>query len=481
MATDDKKQRIPSLVPPNGGRAPGGPFDPASFTRPAAPPAAAAASAPAAAAPATPAYNAGRGLRRAIGSAVTGARDMANRGIAAVGDAAVAGYGAADNLVRGAVGAAPAAYQQRPVSRAFSRAGIIPEPTPRPAIVPSAATPVTRAGGMVAAAAPTLATVTPQTAANADQLRSSGLTRPGPVNAGVATTAGTPAVSDSGRALGYGNRVNGVNVFSDGSGNGPPATMTRPQIDALAQGSRLSRADAGVGGNIASEALGGTPELGSAAGLALSRPAAPAAAPDPSIALRRAQRDARSDLASIATGDSRSVAGRAARQLRRDGDAQGLENLQASVAAGVPLAADVARTQAEQSGANDRAGIEAQTEVARAALTRPGPTPIDLADGTLGGLGADGIVRPITDASGAPARRAQTRDDASVKRRQELEDALAKQAGELLASSVPPGQAPTPEQILGARAQAAQLNGLRTATGPNGQKMMEINGEWIPL
>jgi hypothetical protein len=481
MAIDDDKRRIPSLVPPNGGRAPGGPFDPASFTRPAAGPApAAAVAAEPAAAP--QAYNAGRGLRRMLGSAVTGARDMANRGIAAAGDAAVAGYGAADNLVRGAVGAAPAAYPQRPVTGAFRRAGIIPEPTQRPAIVPAAATPVSRAGGMVAAAAPTLATVTPETAANAAQLR--GLTRPAgsPVRSGVATTAGTPAVSDSGRPLGYGNRVDGVNVFSDGSGNGPAATMTRPQIDALATGSRLSRADAGIGGGIASEAAGRTLELGSAEGIALSRPAAGAAAPtNPAATLRRAQRDAHSDLASIASGDTRSVVGRAARQLRRDGDAEGLQNLQGAVAGGIPVARDVATSQMEQEGATQRAGMAADSEVARAALTRPAPSPIDLADGTLGALGQDGVVRPITDASGQPARRAQTSDDAGAKRSQELADALAKQAGELLAATVPVGQAPTPEQIAGARLQAAQLNGLRTATGPNGQKIVEINGEWIPL
>lgn len=141
----------------------------------------------------------------------------------------------------------------------------------------------------------------------------------------------------------------------------------------------------------------------------------------------------------------------------------------------------MAKLAQEESGETERVGINAQAEVAKAALTRPGPSPIDLADGTLGAVGSDGVVRPITDAKGQPARRAQTRDDASAKRTQELTDALAKQAGELLAATLPVGQAPTPEQIAAARLQSAQLNGLRTATGPNGERVVEINGEWTTL
>lgn len=66
---------------------------------------------------------------------------------------------------------------------------------------------------------------------------------------------------------GYGRVVNGVPTYSDGSGNPAakgyvPRTMTPDDIAGLANGNRISVADPGAGGGIASAAAGGTLNLG---------------------------------------------------------------------------------------------------------------------------------------------------------------------------------------------------------------------------
>jgi hypothetical protein len=276
---------------------------------------------------------------------------------------------------------------------------------------------------------PTIATVTPKTAANADALNP-----PRPSFSGVTgsadTTSGTPALSDSGRPLGYGSAINGVRVFSDGSGGpgAPPATMTKGQIDALGNGNRLSIANSGVGGNIDSEALGGTrptasgsfgstPELGSPEGYALSRPS-PSVDRSAAI-LAKADRDAdyaKSDLASIMGRDPRSPLGTIARNMDVDIDSAGLGGKDA---AALKAAANRAQQQGlldieggrasanqdalRDAGATARTGTEAARDITRAQIEKQQPGQhITLADGTLGIVGSDGVVRPATDPTGSP-------------------------------------------------------------------------------
>lgn len=245
------------------------------------------------------------------------------------------------------------------------------------------------------------------------------------------TAAPASAISDSGRALGYGARVGGVNVFSDGSGGpgAPAATMTPAQIGALANGNRLSVADAGIGGNVASEAFGGsrpvagagplgtTPELGSPAGLALSRPT-PGSSPTNAI-LAKLDRDtdyAKSDAASILGKDPRSSLGTIARNAEVEGGSIGgdagrayTKNLTGALLQSQSgpeegrARGDVSAL--ENAGGTDRANINAAAEVQKAVIDKSqAGKQINLADGTLGIVGADGRVRPALDTSGKPVK-----------------------------------------------------------------------------
>lgn len=293
------------------------------------------------------------------------------------------------------------------------------------------------------AQAPTIATVTPQTAANAGELR------------GVARSLSNPAApvrSDGGRLLGYGQVVNGVRTFSDGSGGptAPPRTMSDADIANLGKEGRLSRADAGIGGNIASLAfrsgaslgggtaagnvLAGTPELGSAAGYALSRTLSAPQVETPSAYGQaradniEAQRMTASDASSIVTRDTRSALGRAARAADIDARssfgtkreraaryAAATSALDAAAGGGltaqsqlggeqVRSAGALAQESMRQAGDTARANLNAQAEIARAFANRPAPTQVPLADGTLGLLGQDGTVRSATDAWGNAVR-----------------------------------------------------------------------------
>jgi hypothetical protein len=281
---------------------------------------------------------------------------------------------------------------------------------------------------------PTLATVTPRTAANASEINPPRQTFGG-VTGSADTTSGTPALSDSGRPLGYGSTINGVRVFSDGSGGpgAPPATMTKGQIDALGNGNRLSIANPGIGGNIESEAFGAgsirptasgvfgsTPELGSPEGHALSRSSS--SIDDPTsraIAAARAERlgaqmDAESDLRSIATKDPRSALGVGAWNdasamkygtPKEAAEAAEHSRSMASVASGIPdSAAKISSDALPQVAETQRAGIDAAKDITRAQIEKQQQSGqhITLADGTLGIVGSDGVVRPATDPNGSP-------------------------------------------------------------------------------
>lgn len=242
-----------------------------------------------------------------------------------------------------------------------------------------------------------------------------------------ALRAPSGATSVNGRQLGYGAMVNGVRTFSDGSGGpgAPPATMTKAQIDALGNESRLSRADAGTGGGIGSEAfrlalpaaggsaasnaLAGTPELGSAAGYALTRPTP---AQGGVFHMPPAASQAASDLASIVGRDTRSPLGLAMRNFdvevkgrTHPGRAGAMQALAAPAMEGLRQAGAIEQEGQQQTGANARAQLDANAGIQREIIARrPQPQNITLADGSLGIQGPDGVVRSAIDAQGNPVR-----------------------------------------------------------------------------
>lgn len=292
------------------------------------------------------------------------------------------------------------------------------------------------------AATPTIATVTPETAANADELR--GQTR------GLSAPT-SPVRSDGGRLLGYGQMVNGVRVFSDGSGGptAPPRTMSDANIANLAKEGRLSRADAGVGGGIGSEAFRGarnlmaggnagmgdaaarvlssTPEFGGAQGYALTRSLS-SPSRDSGFAPPSREKMAASDLLAFANKVPGSVAGDAGRAMSLAAQPSALttrttRQKAAEAWASMPreLIGDAQKARAEdaanqrqltqEEGANQRTLVQEGGANQRAALARYAtpPTQVNLADGTMGLLGHDGIVRAARDESGKSVRPEQTR------------------------------------------------------------------------
>ena len=468
-------------VPQNGGRAPGGPFDPSrDFFKKKKPDAISADGFDPAAAVVSPAA-VSKPAAVPLGPNATG-WDSIKAGAGVIADIASAG---ATN---------PPMLPADP--RMMGGTAALMNPAQAPSAQPSAAA----APGTVvnpAAPPPTIATAYPDGHA---PVIATAIAPPAPVI--------PQATSDSGRPLGYGQKINGVNTFSDGSGGpgAPPATMLPSDMSTLAKGASLSRADAGIGGNIQSEAYGGTPTLGSADGLALTRPAAPSGGVFPTMSAQeaanvRAQTSAKYSLSRAANrapgtpeGDAMRAIDMNAGRATRSAIGKSMGDQAAGIAgAGIKTTADDQATAAKDASesmrdASKNASAEAiargnnAAEIEKAALTRPTGTPMDMADGTLGAIGADGVMRPVLDGSKKPVKRAQTKSDEATKRSNEIADGMAKSAATLLANSVTPGQQPTQQQIYQSRIQAAQIHGLQTATGKDGvSKMVNINGEWVPL
>lgn len=311
----------------------------------------------------------------------------------------------------------------------------------------------------------------------------------------AASTAGAPG------ALPYGAVVNGVPTFSDGSGDGSiPRTMSDEQIKAL--GSRVNLVDAkNFQQALASNADGSTPsseQMIARAGNTLTRPI---------TGSRPSTADfAASDRNAIASGDWRSAAGTAASNLRMDAQYAGSPQLRRAAAdqlAGLT-------TGAQQSAALDQQGDQqsalaaqqnqgaldvenlrgrnalAQTglEIQKAQLTREGH-PITMADGTIA------LVDPITgqvtqsrQADGSPAKALVAKDDSATKRTNELVDQLDKGVQEQMKAYLPTKDAPTPtpEMISQWRQQQALAMNLPMATNKQtGERIVNVNGQWIPL
>lgn len=531
--------KIPSLVPPNGGRAPGGPFDPSSFPKAPPVPTAAAVPAPQPAMSARPPEGA---VRRTTYYPVMGAlaADMtAARGMTKYRPVS-------EGVVSGAAGSAIDAYAKSS-EEAARRALNLPE-SPAAATQAAPTKPATQADiisqngfGAPAVEPPSPATATPAAAAAA---------RPGNAVSDSAGAAGSDttaaqATSINGRPLGFGRMENGVRVFSDGSGgpNAVPRTMSDADIANLGKESRVTRADSGVGGNIdsvayrsgaslgggaASRVLAGTPELGSDAGLALSRPLTPRAADGggrfhmPSAADQRIQdfaaalgRDTRTSAGLAmrnADVEARSKLGRAkagAEMVARNkdiasmyGDAlrQDLANTGSANVENVRGLTELQRTGLENGNRLATTAMNNQSELARTLLTRGAGQEINMADGTLGLLGPDGVVRAALDQNGNAVRPqiGKTADEIASMNKA-VEDRTKTLLGVdpvtgLIAGADGKGRAATAKELSdatdAARAslgiggsparEAAAPTGVATATNPRtGKKMVLQNGKWV--
>lgn len=305
------------------------------------------------------------------------------------------------------------------------------------------------------------------------------------------------ARSVEGRDLGYGQQIKGVQVFSDGSGN-IPRTMTGQQIAGLADGNRVTvmpsanfvRPGAGVAMSMASG--GQTPALGSIprpdTGTTFSR--------TPVSEARAAQLSAQHDMADIASGNMQSAAGRAASNLKRraeSGDpaaAAQLDAMMASAAAGAGLETQAAQTRMQEQGATQRAGMANATDLAReqmagqfgiqqAQIQRPNQ-PIPLADGSMGILGQDGTVRPVTMADGTVAAIAPPAPSAATLRSRDAQaNRVQKSVTSMLGQLVPPGAAPTAEHLRQAQLMAYQAEGLPIEQNENGEFRVQMGGNWV--
>lgn len=274
----------------------------------------------------------------------------------------------------------------RPVSgpnSAAAQSPAIPAPTANPTAGP----------------APVIASVTPATAANAPALEQAGLTRPGAAPV-AAPTPPTPP------------RPSGPLVLSDGTA-GIARTVTPEQITALG---KRNIVDGGIGGGIASEAAGGTLDLGDGAGVLPARPAPAASGAQTAIALQeQAQRNAASDLASIANRDPRSVLGSAARNADVEANsvdgsraqrAKTLAALEGVAGAPVTAASKLGSDIIQDAGASARtaATVAGQENEARIRASDRQAQTITLADGTLGIVRPDGSVTEAKGPGGLPVR-----------------------------------------------------------------------------
>lgn len=303
--------------------------------------------------------------------------------------------------------------------------------------------------------------------------------------------------------LNYGAMVNGVPTFSDGSGMpaGSPGAIPRTVSDAtltrLASAPSISRADVGaLGTALATDGQGGTPTQEQMVQRLVR------AAPRPITGSRPSpEQFAASDLAAIASGDPRSALGTAASNLRSEAayartprlrrmaesqlqqltggvaqlGQQGVQGEQAQVLG--QQQGDQAMALENQRGANQLADTAMQ-------LRRPQPVQlVQQADGTYAGVDTrTNTAAPTIGPDGKPLRGMATRDDAATRRTQEIQDQLAKTAGELAKNWLPDPKNPSAAPPFALyREQAAQAAGLPVVKNSAGEKLVNINGQWMPL
>lgn len=315
------------------------------------------------------------------------------------------------------------------------------------------------------------------------------------------------ARSITGRDLGYGQQIAGVQVFSDGSGSGGiPRTMTDRQIGNLANGGRVTEVPSSAftrpaPGVALSMATGGqTPELGS-----IRRPDTSTVFPRQAVSPERAaQLSAFHDIADIASGNMQSALGRASRNLgmkmqygtptQRENAGVLTEMAGATINEGVTAAGQMANTRLQEQGATQRAGIASATDLQReqmagtnaleqARIQRP-PVHIPLADGSLGVVGSDGSVRQATMQDGSIARPMPAGPNAADQRSRDARLARVQKNVQALLSQLPPSEGgPPPEMVRSLRMQALQLEGAQIAENPEtGEMLYMLPGEqWAAL
>ena len=199
-----------------------------------------------------------------------------------------------------------------------------------------------------------------------------------------------------------------------------------------------------------------------------------------------AARAAQSRMADIASGDWRSVAGtqahnamvdlqsamgggnsRADIQKRQIAQQVYANRMSALLGGGMAPAEETAKLagQYQQDVGQQQRGLAAAEERAQAAamereIRRPGFVQVPMADGSLGLLGTDGIVRPAIGADGKAVRTAKAPDVETAKTAVERQQQLAKTTEQLLQNDDlqrKPGSPPM--SVSQARMRAYQIHG----------------------
>ena len=90
----------------------------------------------------------------------------------------------------------------------------------------------------------------------------------------------------------------------------------------------------------------------------------------------------------------------------------------------------------------------------------------------------NGTVRRALGADGKPVRLRITKDSPGQKRAQTVLDNITKYANDAVKNAALSGK---PMAIADARLQSAQLMGLPVAADKQGHRIVNVNGQWIPL
>ncbi|MGH8076607.1 MAG: hypothetical protein ACREPE_04695 [Lysobacter sp.] len=155
----------------------------------------------------------------------------------------------------------------------------------------------------------------------------------------------------------------------------------------------------------------------------------------------------------------------------------------------------LATTHMGEQGANTRTELDANTRVditgmnqrgenARAELSQAGDNfrllhrPEYQADATgVMNRVANGVARPVTNDKGEPLRTVTAQQQKADERRHEVLDSISARAVE----SLPVGRNASFDEIQTARSQAAMTNGFEVIVNGAGERMVSIDGEWVPL
>ena len=337
----------------------------------------------------------------------------------------------------------------------------------------------------------------------------------------VATTGPAAVPGASARALADGGVVqpDGSIAFSNIAGQ--PGAMSQDRINALSKGNVIPAAaftNPGLG-VASSEASGGAVTPGVSAGNAgfgaIQNPSNPAQEFNSAVDAARADNrqstnDAVSDLASIAGGDWRTASGTAARNAAIDlkselesagrwahgrgaADAVRQAALQKYLTTVGAMPGAVVQGLRNAAGTNQEAlrgdaslgaeKLNKDAQIAMASIYRPGRTQaqIPMADGSLGLLGPDGVVRKAVGEDGKPINVPQVKEDAQGKRADSILQDIYKSTDEWR-KNLPPGSPDaTPDQITKARIASAQTRGFTPQQGKDGKWYISIGGQPVQL